>query len=219
MKESSKIIILVIVAMLLGAGVAWAGTATYKLVMSKDKEVCSGMLKLFNEDLKKYGEIRYEDHNIFTVIKWEKMDGFGEDFKDRNCRRDRMARFDIGNTGKAKIVVKHSGCLRGNLSDDLYILDRDSESTSLQWSDVFESKNKIHLTGEGYDLKQLLPEFNMMPQVIGGVGVLYPFLSGEVYYISMTDLRGELIVIGKYKQVQEVEEICYYHRKSMARRS
>ena len=44
----------------------------YVLVMSKDDNVCQHMLKLYNDDLKKYGEIKYSQHKEFNTIKWEK---------------------------------------------------------------------------------------------------------------------------------------------------
>ncbi len=46
-------------------------TSGYVLVMSKEDNVCQHMLKIYNADLKKYGEVRYDEHEEFTAIKWE----------------------------------------------------------------------------------------------------------------------------------------------------
>ncbi|ULA62146.1 MAG: exported protein of unknown function [Nitrospira sp.] len=61
---------LALVALLLTSGVAWAGQEAYRLMMSKDKELCKSALELFNADMKKYQEIRYQEHEIFTRIGW-----------------------------------------------------------------------------------------------------------------------------------------------------
>ncbi|MBU2591144.1 MAG: hypothetical protein KKC21_03880, partial [Nitrospinae bacterium] len=43
----------------------------YVLIMSKDDNLCGHMLNLYNRDLDKYGEVRYNEHEEFNWIKWE----------------------------------------------------------------------------------------------------------------------------------------------------
>lgn len=46
--------------------------------MSKDDCVCQHVLKIYNEDLKEHGEIKYDQHEEFTAIKWEKQQSYFE---------------------------------------------------------------------------------------------------------------------------------------------
>ena len=46
--------------------------------MSKNDNVCQHMLKLYNEDLKQYGQVKYDQHEEFKAIKWEERKRFTE---------------------------------------------------------------------------------------------------------------------------------------------
>lgn len=83
-------------------------TDEYVLVMSKNEDVCHYMLNLYNNDLKKYGQVRYKLHKEFNWIKWE----------DKGIRlrpvseptyvmgiSARIALFDINNDSKDEVVL------------------------------------------------------------------------------------------------------------------
>ena len=97
-------IILVLILLVLPV-VVWGDE--YVLVMSKEDNVCQHMLGLYNEDLRKYGKIQYDEHEAFTVIKWEEKkyyttypDGKKHYIDDGSVL---MSRFDINNDGKEEI--------------------------------------------------------------------------------------------------------------------
>src|SRR3989442_14241496 len=108
-----RIIVFFVVSMLVGAGVAWAGNAAYKLVMSKDKELCTSMLKLFNEDMKKYGEIRYDQHEVFTRVSWQSV----EVEEDKGpffpyCSVVQKAKVEVTNDGQEEWTLRWRAGLR-----------------------------------------------------------------------------------------------------------
>jgi hypothetical protein len=85
----------------------------YVLVMSKDDCVCQHMLKIYNEDLEEYGEIKYDQHEEFKAIKWEKKRRFLRMEQGRKVYSpleiDNIvltSQFDINNDGKVEIVIK-----------------------------------------------------------------------------------------------------------------
>ena len=97
-----RIVLSFVVLLLATAGAAWAGTQAYKLVMSKDKELCTNMLRLFNEDMKQYKEIRYDEHEVFTQVPWKVVDLGGD---GHGCIFLKNATFDINNDGKEDLVL------------------------------------------------------------------------------------------------------------------
>src|SRR2546422_4309367 len=46
------------------------GSHTYQLAMSRDRQLCRHMMKIFNEDLMKYGYEQYDEHEEFRRIQW-----------------------------------------------------------------------------------------------------------------------------------------------------
>jgi hypothetical protein len=221
------------------AGVAWAGAEAYKLVMSKDKKLCANMLNLFNADMKEYRQICYDKHEMFTRLGWQPVDVGKEPYA---CGMYQYALFDINNDGKDELVIKTSHCLRDQLTDSLYIFPPNSkvlQDLKEPSSHPFDTvPDKLEFVGKGgfeYDLKELpesekeklledirktLPKsmkgLDLKPG-IGGVLVIQPFQIGKTIYISMTDLHQEWIVVGKYKQADTLEDLCYFHGKSLIR--
>lgn len=208
-----RIALFCVVLLIAMVGVAWAGKAAYKLVMSKDKELCTSMLKLFNEDVKKYGEIRYEEHKL--SIDWKPMEYGGDEFRDGNCQMVRMAKFDINNDGKEDLVIKSSLCMRDIPNDSLFVFSPESETLrNLTWNYLFhEHSDKVSFSERGYDLKEA-PK-SRKSELIPNIGIplsLEPFLWRQAAYISISDVYSYWIVIAKYKQGQTMEDICYLGR-------
>jgi hypothetical protein len=213
-----RTILFFIVAMLVGTGAAWAGKAAYKLVMSKDKELCTSVLKLFNEDMKKHGVIKYDKHEMFTRVAWKSVD-IGKEADV--CLSLQHATLDIDNDGREDLVIKKRACLRSQLSDSLYIFPIESDVLiKLKpgpggWEPLYGNSNKFDRTGEGYNLKDLDPAKNEgLPAAIAGVFTLQPFIWGKTTYVSMTDLYPEWIVIAKYLHEDKFKDICYFHGPS-----
>lgn len=102
-------------------GIAWA--ASYETILNKDDKLCPIVLSSLNEDLARYGEIRYARHKATQAIRWHRMAELGSLLQDRECEQFRWATFDMNNDGKDDLVVKSSVCLEEKLTDELYIFD------------------------------------------------------------------------------------------------
>lgn len=98
----------------------------YVLVMSKDDCVCRHMLQIYNEDLKEYGEIKYDQHEEFNAIKWGKQESYFEVIlPDKTVLKEHdtlISRFDINNDGSPEIILKDEHRTLSSVdSDALYI--------------------------------------------------------------------------------------------------
>ena len=199
-------------------------TESYALVMSKDTKLCNAMLNLYNKDMNDYGELRYGQHKVFTKIKWQPV----------GTSSAEQARFDINNDGNNELVVKYTwGNLRGAPDDSLYFFPSNSDVlTKLRPGQgglkaLSDTTNKLDL--QTYALKNLpeplekqvvvnirkklsesVKNLDLKPS-IGGHFILRPLIFDEISYISMTDITSEWIVIGKYKQADEMQDICYFY--------
>ena len=213
-----KRVVFAVVFLLATTGVAWAGKEAYKLAMSKDKELCETMLALLNTDMRRFHEIRYEEHEMFKRVVWQEIDIREQTYR---CEFLRYGRFDINNDGKEDLIIKWSACLRSNLSDSFYVFPSDSdvlaklESEPKRRGFLLDILNKFSMTGDVYPLAELpLDQTEGLAQAIGGVFVIQPFIWNKRTYISMTDLHQEWIVINQYQGEGRFKDLCYFHGKS-----
>ena len=225
--------------LLLFPSITFAGE--YVLVMSKEDNVCQHMLGLYNEDLKKYGEIKYDEHEEFKAIKWEVKRYFTtypdgkKDYSIMDYRSVVMSRFDINNDGKEEIVIKFIGEWKGSPADSLYFFKS-------EYSDYFKDEfdvNGLYLKaigaagtmvdtmafrGNAYYLKEL-PKIPIgiisgkeaySHYSLGGWFFVNPFVFKEAYYINMRDNSSEakFLVILKYTKDNQPKDICYYLKVS-----
>lgn len=212
----TKRLTLALIVLLTTCGVTWAGAEAYKLVLDKDKELCTGMLNLFNEDVRKYKFINSEKHKEF--VRWEPLNAAGSS----PCGQYWQSKFDINNDGADEIVIRVRSCLGGAMTDLLYIFPLTSdvlERLKEPDSQVLASApDKVELLGDGghwYALRELPVTKKDAPRPgIGGVLLLEPFVKGKTAYISMTDAHEEWIVIAKYLRGEALEDVCYLHGKS-----
>lgn len=214
-----RIMLILVVIMLAGTGVAWGG---YKLVMSKDKELCTSVLKLFNEDMKEYRAINYEKHEIFQKVPWERV----EIDEDRGslvpyCSVVLRAKFDINNDGQDEYVIKWSACVRGFAFDNLYIYPLDTKwvgrptwpnlSLLRDTPDKFENGTNVH------ELSELDPAKNDGRTAAVGGTILQPLIWGTTAYVVLTDLfHRRWIVIAKYLKGSEFKDVCYFRDRSQS---
>jgi hypothetical protein len=187
---------------------------SYTLVMSKDAKLCNAMLALYNEDMKAYKRIRYDQHEMFTNM-WKPVDLHEANYPTYECSQLWRGVFDIDNDGKNELVVKASGCMSGILTDGLFIYPDNSDVLSKLKPGagglhaLFDNPNHLFSSGNQIYLLKDLPK---TPEVawVGGHFVLHPFIREGASYISMTDQTPRWIVIAKYKQAEEMQEICYF---------
>jgi len=198
---------------------AWAGREAYTLAMSKEKVLCKNLLNLFNEDVRQQGELTYQ-HEAFTRIQWETITSiYDERYPSHSCDLLQRANFDIDNDGHNNLVLKHSGCLHDLMNDDLFVFPEDSDIISRLTpgpgglSDMFASANRFPPTSNGYDLKAAKGNKGALPPNIGPIFVLQPFLWERTFYISVTGLERDWVVIAKYRQTDSVEDICYFNSR------
>lgn len=92
--------------MLLAASTTLANDdARYKMVMSKNKQLCTQVLDVLNEDLTEYGP-GYDPNKfaapIFSAITWTPIKGLEEGFDYAGA----VAHVDINNDGNTDVVVR-----------------------------------------------------------------------------------------------------------------
>jgi len=214
-----RIMLMMVIVLLTGTGVAWGG---YKLVMSKDKELCTSVLKLFNDDIKKYRVIEYERHDIFKKVPWERVEIDADRDDASYCSVVLRAKFDINNDGQDEYVIKWSACMRGFAFDNLYIYPLDNEWVKKPiWKNMSllgqDTSNKFENIRNSHELKELDPAKNDgLTASVGGT-ILQPFIWGTTAYVVLTDLfHGRWIVIAKYIKGAEFKDICYFRDRSQS---
>ncbi len=203
----------------------------YVLVMSKDDNVCQQMLKIYNDDLKKYGGIEYKLHKEFSTITWEEKKCYSLDKGFKHYADVLMSKFDINNDGDREIVIKEeSVSIRGIEGQSIYFFRKeDSEYFKGDEFDmsVFRRANgKLKTTvGDSYELKEL-PQFLYLGigdkeaksyYTLGIYIYLHPFFFRGNYYLDMNDnvhnkgiYSTKFLVILKYKGNNQISDTCYF---------
>jgi hypothetical protein len=209
----------------------------YVLVMSKDDNVCQHMLKLYNDDLKKYGEIKYSQHKEFNTIKWEERNYlYSFDDETKTDIPILISKFDINNDGKPEIIVKdYRRGLKGRDSDRFYVFregDLNYFQNGVTINDDFANKaigiwgdfGKKPFEANVYSL-YALPAFEIftIPETkeslkfyysLGGWFYFHPFLFGKKYFISMNDWQGDLAekweVVLSFTPENQLKDTCYF---------
>ena len=208
--------ILFVMILILFSSISFADE--YVLVMSKDDKVCQHMLNIYNEDLRKYGEIKYAEHEEFKAIKWEKRKYLFEGKK-----RDKpllISKFDINNDGKPEVIIKDENRnLKGIPSDALYVFreeDFDYSKTEVAINEDFANKAigawggvfyKKPFEGNVYRLYELpvfeiwtIPEIKEKIRIhysLGGWFYFHTFIYKGKYFTSMYDLIPEDLIENK----------------------
>lgn len=235
-----RIIVLCVAVLFATVGVAWAGKEAYRLVISQNIELCSTMLKLINDDLREYGEIHYEDHEMFAAVKWEPLSNLlGGKYQNAPCEIQNVARFDVNNDGSQDLVVKYTGCFKSRLLDWFIFLDVE-EDVFKTYDDYTIEKNTVGKFPEdatalpNYILKTPVPVKDRTKDKLGltftseGVGgwiVINPFVYKSTAYLAITDRgvegtspSGEGFVIGKYKSPRDLDEVCYFKQATQSKK-
>ena len=195
------------------AGVAWAGKEAYKLVMSKENEVCAAMLKLFNGDKSKHGTIIFERHKEF--IQWERVEVKPEPVDAAYCSQLLKARFDINNDGTDDLVIRTRHCFKSLLNDTLYVYPLESPIPEVLEDPQAQPLGALDF--KSYDLRKGPMNQKGEPKAWIGWGalVLEPFKKGEKSYIVLSDYRQEWIAIAQYLGENNLDDVCYFHGKGL----
>lgn len=202
---------LTLVFLLVMSGIAWAGKEAYRVVMSQDKKLCEHMLALFNADMKKYRRLEYEKHKEFVI--WEAVET-GEIVADKYCRQTLKQSFDINNDGTDEHVIRRRHCFQSQLTDLLYAFPLNINAV-----EQLKDPTSQILGTTPNKLEAMEYKLNKWPRAkagelhpgIGPILTLEPFKFGQIFYVSLTDLRQEFIVIAKYVGGEELDHVCYFH--------
>jgi len=204
----------------------------YELLMSKNDKLCKDMLRLYNQDMDAYGAIRYGSHEMFARIRWERVDLNEKEYPTYGCTLVTQSRFDINNDGINDLVVKYSGCPRGELTGSLFVFPETSDVLSklnsgpgglaklneapIKFDYQLYTLREIPISTEERTrlrtrawLSELADDFDTKPS-IWGVFVLEPFTSDGMTYISATDFQQKWIVIAQFQKA-ELHDVCYLH--------
>ena len=199
---------------MLSAGVAWAAERGYQLVVGRDNKLCARMLEAFREDVDDRGRLRYQ-HEIFRQITWKPVELKGQGPKTRHCSSLDKAIFDVNNDGQQDLVVKTRFCMKGSPSDSFYMFPADSAVLEqANWQDLsplLTTPDKFERTGGRYQLSGLsMPsEADKQLSALSTMFTLQPFIMDEKTYVTLTDGRGEWMVIAKYLRGDQFEDACY----------
>jgi uncharacterized protein YecT (DUF1311 family) len=196
----------------------------YTLKMSKDDELCNHMLRLFNEDLDKYGwdgDSHQEEHDEFMRVPWQPAQVSSQINGRVEQRYVEGALIDFNNDGTQDFLVRWKATLSGVRSDYLVLLGSDmaDKRTGLALKDFSAADDQINLSVSAY---HLLPPYT----VVVGMRVLEPFIYHDTAYLVMRPLfeatwaRSSFAVIAKYgsgkfinqELTGKMEDVCYYWR-------
>ena len=199
---------------MMSVGVVWAGERGYQLVVGRDNKLCARMLEAFREDVDDRGRLRYQ-HEIFRQITWKPVGLKGPGPKTRHCSSLDKAMFDLDNDGQQDLVVKTTFCMKGAPSDSFYMFPADSAVLEqANWQDLsplLATSDKFERTGGRYTLSAL-PMSSVSskePPSLSAMFTLQPFIMDEKAYVTLTDGRGEWMVIAKYLRGDRFEDECY----------
>lgn len=98
----------------------------FKLDQSRNDKLCVSLGRIINDDIKEYGETRFDQHDEF--VKWRDVEEVNIDRGDERKYRESVERadVDINNDGVVDQVIRTKWSMRGVLNDalDVFPLDK-----------------------------------------------------------------------------------------------
>lgn len=212
---------LIVTFLLTIAGTSMA--ATYELLLNKDEKLCPEIFRIASADLKKYGEVVYNNHALFQTIQWQPIGQVLREWIDKYpCGPTQFANFDMNNDGKEDFVVKDTGCLMSQPTDSVYLLDGENQAFSSyrKLSEILE--NSIGRFPDdssapiSYDVRELPPTGKISEPFeltfyhsVGGWLTIQPFIDHGTAYLALTDETKGSFLIGKYETPTKLDAICF----------
>lgn len=195
----------------------------YVLVMSKDIGLCSHMLRLFNDDLERYGwdgDGYHDQHEEFKRIPWKKARASYEADGRVHYTDVEGALFDFNNDGVQDFVVRDKSMLSGMTVDRLIMLDADAakRANDMTYKELGDSKNSIDMAWSSHILSSPLEGQDE------ALWRLSPFSYRDTSYLFMRPIAvgymSNFAVIVKYiggrfeyrDVTGKMEDICYYQQ-------
>jgi hypothetical protein len=184
------------------------------------------MLQLLNGDLKRFGVLKYDQHQEFSSIEWKLA-------LDDSCLRAHIAKFDIDNNGHDDVVLKQEACLQGEPDDSLFIYKEGKNAPPpppkfvLDASTIKQSSGLIGQFPHGiYELRKL-GQFREGKHEffhhIGGIFRINPFRFGRKYYLmidnplQISNKDGKrFTAIALYEKTGQLNDRCYFAIKGQS---
>lgn len=177
-------------------------TDKYILVMSRYDEVCIHMLNLFNHDLRKYKEVKYEGHPEFDTVKW-RIGGFilkEDEGSIKDGKGNKFTTIDINNDGKNETVLSYDICYRGVCGDGLFVFSDPAIDFSkhIQYTvSEISTFSGIQITPFwNYQLeadwipKKYIKKHKPHNNQLRGILKINPFIFKNTYYVSIAEIYG-----------------------------
>jgi len=191
---------------------ALVSAASVDVVAWKDQSFCRKVAALFGERLT-------PDSDVFKTVEWKPVELKGQGPKTRHCSSLDQALLDLDNDGTKDLVIKTTFCMKGALSDSLYVFPADSRVLEqLSWQDMaplLATSDKFERTGGRYPLTALpmSSESSKGNPALSTVFTVQPFVVDDHRYVAMRDARGEWTVIANHLRGERFEDLCYLRTK------
>lgn len=193
-------------SMLLAMFPALAVAASVDVAAFADKSFCEKVVALFEETLDLNTELS-------KTVQWEPVTLKGQGPSTRRCSSLDQTRMDLDNDGQEDLVVKATFCPKGSPSNSLYVFPADSDVLDqVNWQDLsplLATHKKFERTGGTYPLISLQIGKAQSSPALSLSFSLRPFVLDGVTYVELTDTRREWMVIAKYRDGEQFEDLCY----------
>jgi hypothetical protein len=211
--------------------------ARYKIMMSKDKRLCSHIHEMLNGDLINFGpgyDTRKFAAPIFAAVSWTPIKGLDEGFDYGGD----VAHVDINNDGTTDVVVREETSMVRDISVHLLFVFKEDQYPELAKKARGLEENSLgfvipHLQ-KGYELRELPQKTFKAPKALKGkkyyeslsaAAYIHPFRWLNKTYLLLTQSPDSPAVpnwalVANYKQgkVREanpvlMEDVCYLNFK------
>jgi hypothetical protein len=195
-------------SLLLVMAPAMAVAASVELAAFADKAFCEKVAR-------SSGDRFVFERDLSETVEWVPVELKGEGPTARRCSSLDKTIIDLDNDGRADLVVKTTFCMKGDLSDSLYVFPADSRVLEkVSWQDLsplLATRDKFERTGGTYPLTSLQVANGQAPPDLTTTFSLQPFLLDGTTYVGLTDARHKWMVIAKYRGSERFEDVCYLH--------
>lgn len=95
----------------------------YQLIVNQNDDVCSPLLKLYNQDIEKVGKVDYDHHSEFNWLQWKEYVKPNPDKGGNQTQFIGGAFFDLNGDNKDEFVFGWYASIRGFFTEDYSVFD------------------------------------------------------------------------------------------------
>lgn len=187
----------------------------FRLDQSTNNEACFLLGRIINADIKKFGEIRFEQHNEF--IKWSDVDeenierGYPQKYSESVERAD----VDINNDGVADQVIRTRWSLRNVLQDELDVLPLNEQRVVID--ELLNSEKKVRFNAGNYWLDRYRKKYGLSNEYwwFDGIASLNLYKqNGKVYVVAQNYAAPRTVsakvYVFKLDKNYEANDVCMF---------